>query len=100
MLGEAHAQKIRVVPHDIEPFSFDRDARRTGFAMELWDAVARELKLEYDTTPSAARRKWWPRSSLTGIGEARGWTLSIFLIGGVDTKGRSAWAMASRIALR
>ena len=37
----------------------------------------------------------WPRSSLTGIGESLGWTLSIFLVGGVDTKGRSAWAGAS-----
>ncbi|MFZ4681450.1 MAG: transporter substrate-binding domain-containing protein [Terrimicrobiaceae bacterium] len=50
VLGEASAEKIRVVTRDIEPFSFERDARRTGFAMELWDNVARELKLEYDIT--------------------------------------------------
>lgn len=50
LTGVASAQKLRVVTRDIEPFSFEKDGRRTGFAMELWENVARELKLDYDLT--------------------------------------------------
>lgn len=48
-------EKIRVVTRNIEPFSFEKDGRRTGFAAELWDNVARELKVEFEYTvvPSA-----------------------------------------------
>jgi polar amino acid transport system substrate-binding protein len=48
LASDASAQKLRVVTRDIEPFSFEQDGRRKGFAIELWDNVARELKLEYD----------------------------------------------------
>lgn len=44
---QASADQVRVVTRDIEPFSFERDGRRIGFAAELWDNVARELKLDY-----------------------------------------------------
>ena len=50
LTGEASAQKLRVVTRDIEPFSFEKDGRRVGFAIELWDHVARELKIDYDLT--------------------------------------------------
>jgi len=45
----ATAEQTRVVTRDIEPFSFEKDGRRVGFAIELWDNVARELKLEFTT---------------------------------------------------
>ncbi len=40
--------KIRVVTRNLEPFSFDKDGRRLGYAAELWDQLARETKLEYE----------------------------------------------------
>jgi ABC-type amino acid transport substrate-binding protein len=43
----ATAETVRVVTRDIEPFSFEEGGQRTGFAMELWDSVARDLKLDY-----------------------------------------------------
>lgn len=49
-ISSAWAQKIHVVTRNLEPFSFEKDGRRTGFAMELWDAVARETKMDYDVT--------------------------------------------------
>lgn len=42
------AEKIRVLTRDIEPFSFERDGRRVGYSMELWDAIARQSGLEYE----------------------------------------------------
>jgi polar amino acid transport system substrate-binding protein len=39
------AETVRVVTRDIEPFSFEKDGRRTGFAIDLWDQVARELQI-------------------------------------------------------
>lgn len=43
-----HAEKIRVVTRNLEPFAFEQDGRRVGYAMELWDQVARETSLEYE----------------------------------------------------
>lgn len=40
--------KIRVVTRNLEPFSFDKDGRRLGYAAELWDQLARETKLDYE----------------------------------------------------
>ncbi|MDB6004865.1 MAG: hypothetical protein JWR15_1852 [Prosthecobacter sp.] len=40
--------KIRVVTRNLEPFSFEKDGRRVGYAAELWDQLARETKLEYE----------------------------------------------------
>lgn len=45
---QSHAEKIRVVTRNIEPFSFEQDGRRVGYAMELWDQIAREAGIEYD----------------------------------------------------
>lgn len=42
--------KIRVVTRNLEPFSFEKDGRRLGYAAELWDQLARETKLDYDVT--------------------------------------------------
>lgn len=40
--------KVRVVTRNLEPFSFDKDGRRLGYAAELWDQLARETKLDYE----------------------------------------------------
>jgi ABC-type amino acid transport substrate-binding protein len=50
LVSTASAEPVRVVTRDIEPFSFEQSGQRTGFAMELWDNVARELKLDYTVT--------------------------------------------------
>lgn len=50
IVAQEAPQKLRVVTRNIEPFSFERDGQRIGFAMELWADVARELKLEYEVT--------------------------------------------------
>lgn len=50
LAAQAPAQEIKVVTRDLEPFSFERDGRRIGYAMELWDAVSREIKVTYTTS--------------------------------------------------
>ncbi|OYW31436.1 MAG: hypothetical protein B7Z47_01110 [Chthoniobacter sp. 12-60-6] len=40
--------KVRVVTRNLEPFSFEKDGRRVGYAAELWDQLARETKLDYE----------------------------------------------------
>ena len=40
--------KLRVVVRNIEPFCFEEDGRRKGYAMELWDAIARDCGFQYD----------------------------------------------------
>ncbi|WP_395746182.1 transporter substrate-binding domain-containing protein [Prosthecobacter sp.] len=40
--------KIRVVTRNLEPFSFEKEGRRVGYAAELWDQLARETKLDYE----------------------------------------------------
>jgi polar amino acid transport system substrate-binding protein len=49
-LSPLPAQTIQVVTRDVEPFSFEKDGRRTGFAIELWENLAAELKLQSNTT--------------------------------------------------
>jgi len=57
LFTDASAQTVRVVTRNIEPFSFEKDGRRVGFAMELWDNVARELKLDYTITTADSAKK-------------------------------------------
>ncbi|PTY04094.1 hypothetical protein DB346_04695 [Verrucomicrobia bacterium LW23] len=47
--------KLRVVARDLEPFSFMKDGRRVGFAMELFEEIARveNFELEVTVKPSA-----------------------------------------------
>jgi ABC-type amino acid transport substrate-binding protein len=52
-----HAQKIRVVSRDIEPFSFQQDGRRVGYAMELWDQIAREAGIDYEVQTVATAQE-------------------------------------------
>lgn len=40
--------KIRVVTRNLEPFSFDSEGKRVGYAAELWDEVAKTTGLEYE----------------------------------------------------
>ncbi len=40
--------KVRVVTRNLEPFSFEKDGRRVGYAAELWEQLARETGMEYD----------------------------------------------------
>ena len=44
----APTTKVRVVTRNLEPFSFEKDGRRIGYAAELWDQLARETGVEYD----------------------------------------------------
>lgn len=46
--AQAPGSKLRVVTRNLEPFSFEKDGRRVGFAAELWEQLAREAKLEYE----------------------------------------------------
>jgi ABC-type amino acid transport substrate-binding protein len=46
--AQAPAGKIKVVTRNLEPFSFEKDGRRVGYAAELWDQLARETGLEYE----------------------------------------------------
>jgi ABC-type amino acid transport substrate-binding protein len=39
--------KLRVVTRNLEPFSFEKDGRRVGYAAELWDRVAQEAGMAY-----------------------------------------------------
>jgi len=57
LFSHASAETVRVVTRNIEPFSFEKDGRRVGFAMELWDNVARELKLDYTLTTAESAKK-------------------------------------------
>lgn len=40
--------KIKIVTRNLEPFSFEKDGRRAGYAAELWAQLAREMKLDYE----------------------------------------------------
>lgn len=42
------AGKVRVVTRNLEPFSFENDGKRVGFAMELWDELARTTGMDYE----------------------------------------------------
>lgn len=44
----APAGKLRVVTRNLEPFSFEKDGRRVGYAAELWDQLARETGFQYE----------------------------------------------------
>ena len=44
----ATAGKIRVVTRNLEPFSFEIDGKRVGFAAELWDELARATGMDYE----------------------------------------------------
>ena len=46
--AQAPGTKLRVVTRNLEPFSFEKDGRRVGFAAELWDQLARETGNEYE----------------------------------------------------
>ncbi len=45
-IGPVFAEPVRVVTRNIEPFSFEQNQRRVGFAIELWERVAQELGLQ------------------------------------------------------
>ncbi|MEI8292432.1 MAG: transporter substrate-binding domain-containing protein [bacterium] len=57
LASDASAQKLRVATRDIEPFSFEQDGLRKGFAIELWNNVASELKLEYGLSQVASAKE-------------------------------------------
>jgi polar amino acid transport system substrate-binding protein len=56
-LAQAPASKVRVVTRNLEPFSFEKDGRRVGYAAELWDQLARERSWITKFRWSIARRK-------------------------------------------
>lgn len=40
--------KVRVVTRNLEPFSFENEGHRIGFAMELWDELSRNTGMDYE----------------------------------------------------
>lgn len=47
-LGMAHAKELVVgVDANFMPFEFKKDGKLTGFDVELWDAIAKDLGLKY-----------------------------------------------------
>lgn len=54
---QAHAETVRVVTRELEPFSFSQDGRHVGFAMELWEQVAAELGLESEITVTGTAKE-------------------------------------------
>lgn len=46
--AQAPGTKLRVATRNLEPFSFEKDGRRVGYAAELWDQLARETGVEYE----------------------------------------------------
>ena len=48
--GFSQSSKLKVVTRNVEPFSFEKDGRRVGYSVELWDALARETGMTYDMT--------------------------------------------------
>jgi ABC-type amino acid transport substrate-binding protein len=44
----AAAEKLRVVTKPAQPFSFDENGKIVGFSIDLWEAVAREARLEFE----------------------------------------------------
>lgn len=44
----SQAEKLQAVTRNVEPFSFEKDGRRVGYSVELWDALAREIGVEYE----------------------------------------------------
>lgn len=50
VISAGAAEKVRVVTRNLEPFSFEKDGRRVGFAIELWNEVARTINLESEVT--------------------------------------------------
>jgi hypothetical protein len=64
-LSSASAENLRIVTRNSEPFSFEKDGRRVGFAIELRDSVARELTPICDPCPGtlASSRQSFPAST-------------------------------------
>jgi polar amino acid transport system substrate-binding protein len=50
LLGQSAAPKIKVVTRNLEPFSFEKDGKRAGYAADLWDQLAKDFGLEYELT--------------------------------------------------
>lgn len=48
LLLEPTLGKVRVVTKRLEPFVFFKDGRFSGFSIDLWEAIADELDLEYE----------------------------------------------------
>jgi len=55
-LSAASAESLKVVTRYIEPFSFEKDGRSTGYSLELWDELAKEAGItsELKVTGSAS----------------------------------------------
>jgi polar amino acid transport system substrate-binding protein len=44
----AEAPTLQVYTKPIEPFSFERNGRATGFSIELWELISKELGMKYE----------------------------------------------------
>jgi polar amino acid transport system substrate-binding protein len=43
-----YANQIKVVTRNLEPFSFIEENKRKGYAIELWEEIAKQLNVKYD----------------------------------------------------
>ena len=50
----AHSPMLHIVVRNIEPFCIEQDGKRTGFAIELWDDIARDAGYQYDARTVAS----------------------------------------------
>jgi ABC-type amino acid transport substrate-binding protein len=48
---------LRVLVREVEPFAFTKGGQRTGFALELWTAIAKEAGFQYDLQTVATPRE-------------------------------------------
>src|SRR6266850_2482439 len=55
-LGSTNAP-LRVIVREIEPFAFNRGGQMTGFAVELWEAIARQAGFKYHLETAGSARE-------------------------------------------
>jgi ABC-type amino acid transport substrate-binding protein len=72
LFQNAVGETVRVVTRNVEPFSFQKDGQWTGFAVELWQDVAREMNLESEfvtaDTPKQMVEAVQARTADVGVG--------------------------------
>jgi polar amino acid transport system substrate-binding protein len=48
LVSASAQQKVRVVTKPVEPFSFTQNGKLVGFSIDLWEALAKEARLQFD----------------------------------------------------
>src|SRR5258705_9770815 len=47
-LSQSNAPVLRVLARNIEPFCFEKDGQRIGFAVDLWKKISRIANFQYE----------------------------------------------------